>query len=48
MAEGYHWLIVPLTPDAFSLGTLFLFTDALTKLGANRFKMLLRPRGGTG
>jgi hypothetical protein len=48
LAEGRHLLIVPLTLDALSLDTLFLFTDALTQLGANRFKILLRPRGGTG
>ena len=41
LAEGCHLLIVPLTPDALSLDTLFLFTDTLTKLGANRFKILL-------
>jgi chromosome partitioning protein len=41
LAEGCDLLIVPLTPDALSLDTLFLFTDALTKLGANRFKTLL-------
>ena len=41
LAEGCDLLIVPLTPDALSLDTLFLFTDALTKLGANRFKILL-------
>jgi len=32
---------VPLTPDALSLDTLFLFTDAIAKLGASRFKILL-------
>jgi chromosome partitioning protein len=41
LAAGCDLLIVPLTPDALSLDTLFLFTDALTKLGANRFKILL-------
>lgn len=41
LVEGCDLLIVPLTPDALSLDTLFLFTDALTKLGANRFKILL-------
>lgn len=41
LAEGCDLLIVPLTPDALSLDTLFLFTDALTRLGANRFKILL-------
>ena len=41
LAEGCDLLIVPLTPDALSLDTLFLFTDALTKLGADRFKILL-------
>ncbi len=41
LAEGCDLLIVPLTPDALSLDTLFLFTDALTKLGASRFKILL-------
>ncbi len=41
LAEGRDLLIVPLTPDALSLDTLFLFTDAFMKLGANRFKVLL-------
>lgn len=41
LAGGCDLLIVPLTPDALSLDTLFLFTDALSKLGANRFKILL-------
>jgi chromosome partitioning protein len=41
LADGCDLLIVPLTPDALSLDTLFLFTDTLTKLGANRFKILL-------
>ena len=41
LAGGCDLLIVPLTPDALSLDTLFLFTDALAKLGANRFKILL-------
>jgi chromosome partitioning protein len=41
LAEGCDLLIVPLTPDALSLDTLFLFTDALTKLGTSRFKILL-------
>lgn len=41
LAAGCDLLIVPLTPDALSLDTLFLFTDALTKLGADRFKILL-------
>ena len=41
LAEGCDLLIVPLTPDALSLDTLFLFTDALARLGAHRFKILL-------
>ena len=41
LAEGCDLLIVPLTPDALSLDTLFLFTDALAKLGTSRFKVLL-------
>jgi chromosome partitioning protein len=41
LAAGCDLLIVPLTPDALSLDTLFLFTDALTRLGADRFKILL-------
>jgi chromosome partitioning protein len=41
LAGGCDLLIVPLTPDALSLDTLFLFTDALARLGANRFKILL-------
>ena len=41
LAEGCDLLIVPLTPDALSLDTLFLFTDTLAKLGSNRFKVLL-------
>jgi chromosome partitioning protein len=41
LADGCDLLIVPLTPDALSLDTLFLFTDTLSKLGTNRFKVLL-------
>ena len=41
LAEGCDLLIVPLTPDALSLDTLFLFTDTLSSLGTNRFKVLL-------
>jgi chromosome partitioning protein len=41
LAEGCDLLIIPLTPDALSLDTLFLFTDTLSDLGTNRFKILL-------
>lgn len=41
LAEGCDLLILPLTPDALSLDALFLFTDALSKLGANKFRILL-------
>jgi chromosome partitioning protein len=41
LADGCDLLVVPLTPDALSLDTLFLFTDALSKLGAHRFRILL-------
>jgi len=41
LAEGCDLLIVPLTPDALSLDALFLFTDALSKLGPTAFRILL-------
>ena len=41
LAGGCDLLIIPLTPDALSLDTLFLFTDTLAQLGANRFKVML-------
>lgn len=41
LAEGCDQLIIPLTPDALSLDTLFLITDALKSFGANRFRILL-------
>jgi chromosome partitioning protein len=41
LSGGCDLLIVPLTPDALSLDALFLFTDALSKLGTNGFRILL-------
>ena len=42
LAEGCDVLIVPLTPDAMSLDTLFLLTDILGKGGAGgKLKILL-------
>lgn len=41
LADGCDQLILPLTPDALSLDALFLFTDALSKLGTNKFRILL-------
>jgi len=41
LAGGCDQLIIPLTPDALSLDTLFSFTDALRQLGAKQFKVLL-------
>ena len=34
-------MVIPLTPDALSLDTLFVFTDSLKQLGATQFKILL-------
>jgi len=41
LAGGCDQLIIPLTPDALSLDTLFSFTDSLKQLGAVEFKILL-------
>jgi len=41
LAGGCDQLIIPLTPDALSLDTLFVFTDSLKRLGAKQFKVLL-------
>lgn len=41
LAGGCDQLIIPLTPDALSLDTLFMFTDSLKQLGATQFKILL-------
>jgi len=41
LAGGCDQLIIPLTPDALSLDTLFVFTDSLKQLGATQFKILL-------
>lgn len=41
LAGGCDQLIIPLTPDALSLDTLFVFTDSLKQLGATQFKVLL-------
>ena len=41
LAGGCDLLIIPLTPDALSLDTLFSFTDSLKQLGAKQFKVLL-------
>ena len=50
LAGGCDQLIIPLTPDALSLDTLFSFTDSLKQLGATQFKVLLTivpPRPAT-
>ena len=50
LGGGCDQLIVPLTPDALSLDTLFAFTDSLQQLGAMQFKVLLTivpPRPAT-
>lgn len=41
VAGGCDLLIIPLTPDALSLDTLFVFTDCLKQLGTIQFKVLL-------
>jgi chromosome partitioning protein len=41
LAEGCDMLVIPVTPDALSLDTLFLFTDTIQKLGSNRFRVLI-------
>ncbi len=41
LAGGCDQLIIPLTPDALSLDTLFMFTDSLRQLGATQFRVLL-------
>jgi len=41
LAGGCDQLVIPLTPDALSLDTLFVFTDSLKELGATQFKVLL-------
>ncbi len=41
LAEGCDNLIIPLTPDALSLDTLFLLTDTIQSLGSNRFRILI-------
>lgn len=41
LAGGCDLLIIPLTPDALSLDTLFSFTHSLKQLGAKQFKVLL-------
>jgi len=41
LAGGCDMLVIPVTPDALSLDSLFLMVQALEKLGSNRFKILL-------
>ena len=41
LAGGCDLLVIPLTPDALSLDTLFSFTDSLNQFGAKQFKVLL-------
>jgi len=41
LAGGCDQLIIPLTPDALSLDTLFMFTDSLKQIGTTQFKVLL-------
>ena len=41
LAGGCDQLILPLTPDALALDTIFVLTDSLKQLGATQFKVLL-------
>lgn len=41
LAGGCDMLVIPVTPDALSLDSLFLMVQALERLGSNRFKILL-------
>lgn len=41
LSEGCDRLIIPVTPDALSLDTLFLFTETIQKFGTDRFRILV-------
>lgn len=41
LAEGCHLLILPCTPDPFSLDALMMTIEALQKLGADQYRILL-------
>ncbi len=41
LADGCDMLIIPVTPDALSLDSLFLIIEALEHLGSDRFRILL-------
>lgn len=41
LADGCDLLIIPTTPDAMSLDALFLTVEALERIGAERFRVLL-------
>lgn len=41
LADGCDLLIIPTTPDAMSLDALFLTVEALEKIGAERYRILL-------
>jgi chromosome partitioning protein len=41
LAGGCDLLVIPTTPDALSLDALLLLVDALDKLGAERYRILL-------
>lgn len=41
LAEGCDLLVIPTTPDAMSIDALFLTVEALEKIGADRYRILL-------
>jgi chromosome partitioning protein len=41
LAEGCDLLVLPCTPDPFSLDALMMTVEALQKLGANQYRILL-------
>jgi chromosome partitioning protein len=41
LADGCDLLVIPSTPDALSLDALMLTIDALTRIGSNRYRILL-------
>jgi chromosome partitioning protein len=41
LAGGCDLLVIPTTPDALALDSLLLLVDALAKIGADRYRILL-------
>lgn len=41
LADGCDLLVIPTTPDALALDALILTVEALEKVGANRYRILL-------